>query len=570
MNIEIKCGKSYRTLEFTGDVPEPLVGVHQNARAHTLAGAWNTAVDLLLVSRFILDLSLVTIQFSPSESRVSLEHFLQAGGFDEALESSDEIKCEFWLRLYETLGKSEHYANQLLRIISKPMTPKLKIKMDLRQGVNPFPKASNDNIKTQYQPLYESKSQTTEMTLCVTFGDAKLTSQFIQSLSNHAPTNIDIHIVACCFRISPEIIEDILDNHKCNVKSIKILPESWGHEQGKIGNIGPWYQHESQRNGVSWGRSVLHRAAAMYSPTNTMWILDDDVIFQHDSFVNALHQFDDLISRGAKVGIGAILGDAPLLPSYIVRTQAIDFFYAGFLKDYDSIVSIPLDMTFHDMHHDLSTERTSHLEFPLGIGQALNYSQFNSGVIRGKSLTRSVHSEWKDFVNVLARGGNTLIIGKDVLLQYPNMAPNLGGIMCRRGDTLWVKRIQKERPEWVRNVRLSLQQQRQEGFHFGTINGVRGDILGSMLVRSNNQTNPNLREILRSAFIREARLIGNLKRTLALLGLMEVRSAERNTVASLLDNIEQTPWPEKLAENLDSFTKNYPFDAVKFQQSREV
>ena len=63
-----------------------------------------------------------------------------------------------------------------------------------------------------------------------------------------------------------------------------------------------------------------------------MWILDDDVIFQHDSFINALHQFDDLISRGAKVGIGAILGDAPLLPPYIVRTQAIDFFYAGFLK----------------------------------------------------------------------------------------------------------------------------------------------------------------------------------------------------------------------------------------------
>ena len=60
-------------------------------------------------------------------------------------------------------------------------------------------------------------------------------------------------------------------------------------------------------------------------------------------------------------------------------------------------------MTFHDMHHDLSTERTSHLEFPLGIGLALNYSQFNSGAIQGKSLTRSVHTQWKDCVNVLAR-----------------------------------------------------------------------------------------------------------------------------------------------------------------------
>ncbi len=566
MNIEIECENSYRTLEFVGDIPESLLGIHQNSRANTLAGAWNTAVDLIVVSRFILDLRLVTIQFSPSDSRVSLEHFLRAGGFDEALESSEEIKSEFWLRLYETLGNGEHYANQLLRIISKPMTPRLKIKMDIRQGLNPFVKATDADIKSHYEPHFEGKSKITELTLCVTFGNANLTSQFIQSLSNHVPADIDIHIVACCFRTSAKIIEDILDNHKSTLKSVKILPESWGHEQGEIGNIGPWYQHESQRNGVSWGRSVLHRAAAMYSPTNTMWILDDDVIFQHDSFINALHQFDDLISRGAKVGIGAILGDAPLLPPYIVRTQAIDFFYAGFLKDCDSIVSIPLDMTFHDMHHDLSTERTSHLEFPLGIGQALNYSQFNSGAIQGKSLTRSVHTEWKDFVNILARGGNTLIIGKDVLLQYPNMAPNLSGIMCRRGDTLWVKRIQKEHPEWVRNVRLALQQQRQEGFHFGTINGVRGDIMGSMLVRSNDQTNPDVSDILRSAFIREARLIGNLKRTLALLDLMEVISDERNTVASLLDNIEKTPWPEKLAENLDGFAKTYPLDVLKFQQ----
>lgn len=569
MNIEIECEDSYRTLKFAGDLPKPLLGTHLNSRAHTLAGAWNAAVDILLVSRFIIDIRFVTIQFSPSDSRVSIEHFLDAGGFDEALESSEEIKSEFWLRLYEILGNSEQYANQLLRIRSKPMTSRLKLKMDIRQGLIPPAQATDVDIKSQCEPNIEDKPQTTEMTLCVTFGDAKLTSQFIQSLSNHAPTDIDIHIVACCFRISPEIIEDILDNHKFSVKSIKILPESWGHEQGKIGNIGPWYQHESQRNGVSWGRSVLHRAAAMYSPTNTMWILDDDVIFQHESFFKALHQFDDLISRGAKVGIGAILGDAPLLPPYIVRTQAIDFFYAGFLKDCDSIVSIPLDMTFHDMHHDLSTERTSHLEFPLGIGKALNYSQFDSGSIRGKSLTRSVHSEWKDFVNILSRGGNTLVIGKDVLLQYPNMAPNLCDIVCRRGDTLWVKRIQKEHPEWVRNVRLGLKQQRQKGFNFGTINGVRGDIMGSMLVRSYDQKNPDVSDILRSAFIREARLMGNLKRTLALLDLMGVNSNERDTVASLLDDIEQTPWPEKLAENLDSFTKDYPLDVVKFKQSQE-
>jgi hypothetical protein len=161
-----------------------------------------------------------------------------------------------------------------------------------------------------------------------------------------------------------------------------------------------------------------------------------------------------------------------------------------------------------------------------------------------------------------------LVIGKDVLLQYPNMAPNLGGIMCRRGDTLWVKRIQTEHPRWVQNARIALNQQRQEGFNFGTLNDIRGDIIGSMLVRSHNQTNADISEILRSVFNREARLIANLKRTLALLNLMGVKSVEKDNVALLLDDIEQTEWPEKLAENLDSFTKTYPLDAVKFQQAQ--
>ena len=51
MNIEIECGNSYRTLEFVGDIPESLLGIHQNSRAYTLAGAWNTAVDLIVVTK---------------------------------------------------------------------------------------------------------------------------------------------------------------------------------------------------------------------------------------------------------------------------------------------------------------------------------------------------------------------------------------------------------------------------------------------------------------------------------------------------------------------------------------
>ena len=568
MNIEIECGRLYRHLEFVGDLPEPLRGVHRHSRSFTFAGAWNAAVELLVANRFILDLRSITIQFSPLEPKVPLGQFLRAGGFDEALESLDETKSEFWLRLFETSGDGEQYARQMERILSSRMSPRLSMKMNLRQGL-PFPEHEDDSTPdNKKQRLLDHALQSNELTLCVTFGEVSLAEQFFQSYSFSAPNDINVHLVACCFRISPEQIDGLLEQHQPPFQSVKILPESWGHEQGKRGNIGPWYQDDGQRHGVSWGRSVLHRAAALFSPTDSMWILDDDILFQEDSFTLALQQLDLMKAKGCKVGIGVILGDAPLPPPYLVRTQTIDFFYSRFLKQAENSIPPPSDMVFHDMHHDLSTQGTFHLEFPIGVGRALEYSEFNVGVLQGQSLTRKVHSEWEDHKHILARGGNTLVRGKEVLLQFSNMAPNIGGIMCRRGDTLWAMRVHAEHPEWIQNAQVALIQRRQEGFDFGNLAAVRGDILGSMLVRHHDQPEGGVSGILLAVFIREARLISNLKRTLALLDLMEVRSSEQKHVGRLLDSLEQTPWPENLAEHLEFFINTYPLDAEKFKQAQ--
>ena len=568
MNIEIECGRLYDHLEFVGDLPEPLRGIHRHSRSFTFAGAWNAAVELLVANRFILDLRSITIQFSPLEPEVPLGQFLRAGGFDEALESLDETKSEFWLRLFEISGDGEQYVRQMERILSSRMSPRLSMKMNLRQGL-PFSEHEDDSRPdNKKQRLIDHAFQSNELTLCVTFGEVSLAEQFFQSYSSYALNDINVHLVACCFRISPEQIDGLLEQHQPPFQSVKILPESWGHEQGKRGNIGPWYQDDGQRHGVSWGRSVLHRAAALFSPTDSMWILDDDILFQEDSFTTALQQLDLMKAKGCKVGIGAILGDAPLPPPYLVRTQTIDFFYSRFLKQAGNSISPPSDMVFHDMHHDLSTQETFHLEFPIGVGRALEYSAFNVGVLQGQSLTRKVHSEWEDHKHILARGGNTLVIGKEVLLQFSNMAPNLGGIMCRRGDTLWAMRVHAEHPEWIQNAQVALIQRRQEGFDFGNLAAVRGDILGSMLVRHHGQPEGGVGGILLAVFNREARLISNLKRTLALLDLMEVRSSEQKHVGRLLDSLEQTPWPENLAEHLEFFINTYPLDAEKFKQAQ--
>lgn len=576
MNIEIECGRQYRSLEFVGDLPECLGGIHRHSRSFTFAGAWNAAVELLVANRFILDLYSVTIQFSPSEPKLRLDHFLRAGGFDEALESLEETKTEFWLRLFEISGDAERYAKQMARILSSTMSPRLSMKMNLRQGIPPAEDEDNSTsghknespTDHKKQRVLEHAFQSTELTLCVTFGGVSLAEQFLQSYALHAPKGVDVHLVACCFRSTPEQIHGLLEQHQLLFQSVKILPESWGHEQGKRGNIGPWYQGDARRHGVSWGRCVLHRAAALFSPTDSMWILDDDVLFQEDSFITALQQLDHMKEKGCKVGIGAILGDAPLPPPYLVRTQTIDFFYSRFLKQTGTSISPPSDMVFHDMHHDLSTQGTFHLEYPIGVGRALEYSEFNAGVLQGQSLTRKVHTEWEDHKHILARGGNTLVRGKEVLLEFSNMAPNLGGIMCRRGDSLWSMRVHAEHPEWIQNAQVALIQQRQEGFDFGNLSAVRGDILGSMLVRHHGLPEGGIGEILSGAFNREARLIANLKRTLTLLELMEIKESEQTHLGRLLDSLEQTPWPENLAQHLKLFINTYPLDAEKFKQAQ--
>lgn len=570
MNITVVCDESYRTFELVGKLPEALTVVHQNSRSFNYAGAWNAAVDLLVAYRFILNIPPLQLQFEPGEPTMLAIDFLNAGGFDEALESPPECRAECWLRFYEASEDDDRYSEQMATILSSPMSPRLSLKMDLRQGLLSEGDVHSLPSQSPAPAVSMNALGTTEITLCLTVGDIDLATQFFQSLSKHAPENIDLHLVACCFKISPNEIVRLLDRHPSLLKSRKILPEPWGHDQGREGKVGPWYVDESHRRGVSWGRCVLHRAAALFSPTEAMWILDDDVAFSQASLRNALHEFDVMKSDGRKVGIGAVLGDAPIPPSYMVRTQTIDFYYAQFLSGNGQGISPPQDMLFHDMHHDLSTENTYHLEYPLGLVQASNHDGFNAGILHGRSLTRAVHSNWKDRSQLLARGGNTLILGNDVLLRFPNVAPNLAGIMCRRGDTLWTRRIQAEHPEWIGNANVALEQRRHEDFHFGTRNGVRGDILGSMLVRLHNRAEVQVEELTHFVFLREARLISNLKRTLTLLRLMKVGEVEQRPLTQLLDELEQTPWPEDLSDQVISFIKTYPLDAVKFQQAQGV
>ena len=278
MNITVACDESYRTFELIGELPEPLSGVHQNPRSLNYAGAWNAAVDVLVAHRFSHQISSIQLQFEPSESTMKVAGFLDAGGFDEALDSDLECRSEFWLRFYEANGDDDRYSEHMTTILSSSMSPNLRQKMDLRRGILPVRGARSPPLNTSTTAVKLGSPETTEITLCVTFGDLRLATQFFQSLSKHAPEDINFHLVSCCFQVSPDDIEALLMKHPSLLKSHKTLPESWGHDQGREGKMGPWYVDESHRRGVSWGRCVLHRAAAFFTYGSDV-DLDDDVVF---------------------------------------------------------------------------------------------------------------------------------------------------------------------------------------------------------------------------------------------------------------------------------------------------
>jgi hypothetical protein len=216
------------------------------------------------------------------------------------------------------------------------------------------------------------------------------------------------------------------------------------------------------------------------------------------------------------------------------------------------------------MHHDLAMSNTSHLEFPIGVNFAHSIGAVDLGVFSGKSLTRKVHSQWKSKSEILTRGGNTVVIGKRPLLEFSNMTPSCGGITLRRGDTLWTKQILEFHPSTITNIPVSLVQNRLKSFDFGTLDGIRGDILGSILSRLLFSKKQSGVEVLHLSQLREARLISNLYRSKALMSLMKIKGKESIAVNTLLSELVDTDWPQSVSIEMDNFLKNYTFQMKEF------
>lgn len=570
MLVDIQAHPSCHEVIIRGDLPTALQGQHHNLRGLSYAGCINHAVDLLIAHRFETDLHAIHLRISGLDHAVLLDTFLSAGGFDEALTEQSESIVDFRLRLFEIEGKPQDEKRLLAQIFAKPMSYNLESKLLLRQGKVPNETSMPVRLVRETQPLDSMEFDRIPVTMCVTFGDIDLASQFVRSLNLHCSLEADLHLVACCYRVPKDRILQVIEEAGNPFASVKVLPEAWGHSEGKSGRLGSWYIEDSNRHGVSWGRCVLHRAAALFSPTRAMWILDDDIEFSDHSLEGCQRALMSMEEEGLLVGIGAITGDAPIPAAYIVRTQVIDFFFSSFLNPKAGHLVPQIGQPFHDMHHDLSTSRTDHLEFPLGVHIACTSAVFNDSVLHGQSITRPTHCEWRTQDHIRPRGGNTLVFGIEPLLRFTNMAPKLGGIMCRRGDTLWAKRIEQMWPGKIGNVNLSLTQSRNNSFTFGSLEELRGDIIGSMLARTIGCENPSGDVLIHNVMNREARLISNLTRVVALLQLMGYDGERGLAIKRLLEQLVNTPWPTTIHDDAVGYLSSDPNDEEVFQSAWSV
>ena len=111
-----------------------------------------------------------------------------------------------------------------------------------------------------------------------------------------------------------------------------------------------------------------------------------------------------------------------------------------------------------------------------------------------------------------------------------------------------VTRAKKHLKEAVTNIDLSLDQRRNDDFSFTTLNGVRGDIMGSILSRILQSTSGDKLDFRLACMIRESRLICNLVRTGELMKIDQIQ-----LVNNLQDHLIVSEWCDSMNEDLRKF-----------------
>lgn len=257
------------------------------------------------------------------------------------------------------------------------------------------------------------------------------------------------------------------------------------NESANRGDLGLYYEDRTNRMGIAFGRTALHRfvyieALKYHDPV--AWIIDDDVSIENIYWGVPEKKISENelvwhINRWKKTGVsivvGMVGGDPPVPIMSTSRTQMLDLYYNLRLmlsKSSDDWIGIgsrnvsDILKTFPAYFYDFPNKSFRHLETPFWKEPKINdHDMFSKnaklilrkGIFRQASYPvsgsdngeRRYDSDTEEFGPV--RGGNTIILDIDCLRDFINSSPRSDNISYRRGDTLWVilnKRLGSRRP----------------------------------------------------------------------------------------------------------------------------
>jgi broad specificity phosphatase PhoE/2-polyprenyl-3-methyl-5-hydroxy-6-metoxy-1,4-benzoquinol methylase/GT2 family glycosyltransferase len=532
---------------------------------------------------------------------VRMDSFLAAGGFDESILSCTDR--DFCIRLFE--NKNHHWKRLNQHLVhhdarkpgrisdpnSKRKTQgiqrfamKHQFRMDEEQW-DEFLQVTKERFGIELDqldshtvtglskergtenPHFEEGIEHYDLTIGVTFSDLGLAEKFVDSLKKIIPKwPHRTRLVACLHKINPSEIDSIFQKANLTTLELIIYDEKSATELANAGGLGPWFLNEKYRTGVSWGRCVLHRRILDQIGNDNrplIWILDEDMQLHlcnssdpkckgFDAFLQTVWYMEKF---GIDVGIGHVIGDPPIHPLFTLRTQVLDLHYSRMMEK-SGFLRIKWGLeNLNDIHHDLSTSRFDHLEFPWGL---FNLKSNNSDALRliksGKFSSRPVHSDWRQRFDedLLIRGGNTIVLDPTSLSEWSNMAPLISNIQTRRGDSIWSLYAQRIKGKTVGKeerkvawVPFAVPQERKNSpISKHDIDNIRGDIIGSMIMRNlsqifslkNMEMNRTLwddggwekefsENVVVDSKLRESRLISSLYRVAALEQHLENESS---------------------------------------------
>lgn len=279
-------------------------------------------------------------------------------------------------------------------------------------------------------------------------------------------------VVVCDNTKDTNKLQQLAESFSAEGLPIRIIGRQEIEKDANDGKFSLYYVPVSRRIGAAYGRTVLHHYLYLESRGlrhPAIWILDDDIRLDRLSFgseTKPLHGNGLLRllwkfrSEGFSIVLGGITGDPCVPAAAIIRTELVDL-YANlwyllggqglpsnsFRKDHNEA----LVRKYPDYYYDLTEKHFGHLETPFFIlsdddrepvdfGSLLRRSvQIGHGIALSRPLMRGLPAYAESQNDTIPiRGGNTFVFDIECLKNYPNVAPIVGEISLRRGDTLWV------------------------------------------------------------------------------------------------------------------------------------